>query len=642
MSKASVKSTIPRMGYFLAYRYWKNAIKLLLFQLKVKKGNKHFNTLSMFYYEKLEKQTGRLKKKYFTERVASNLFYGLEDEFSIIPYTIPKSNLGLRKYKFFTIPLRLVYYSVGLYLVELSQEFVNGFYTQYCKNIFSEYGGKLHFHKDTRELSLKYDSIWYKPHYRRFRRRVLRETKDDLDNKVVIHVDIQNYYDELSVSKLLQLLERFIDSSVTKTMRFDAITQDQILAFFDFMSNNGIGIPQSDNDIISSYIGYLYLVFGDLFIDREIRRENDVVNEYKIIRYMDDTYISITFKQGATRFEREKYINSASARIADCYYVELGLRLNTKTQLYWLNNPKEVESLIANLKRVSPGYEPPEDDEAEHPQNKLNRIFRQLRKLKGSPLDPSFNLRRDIDSETLKDIYIKNVNALLLEKTNVERIGSIFTDFNFDLVIAQAREIIIILLANDKSAKAFRKYLLSKKTLTSREAFLILTFLCQTDFKSKKLVNHLRTQHYQFTPIIEKFNLGKIESKAPGYFSLSQRKVLKIVPMHNVIEQIRLRVFAERRQQYSVALNHLLNEVHAICLHLDKRKIPETRYRSPQVLEFLNQLKVPYETSSKISKLFDRRNKNPISHADPIAWPVSESEYFDYYESVGECLSYIL
>ena len=51
---------------------------------------------------------------------------------------------------------------------------------------------------------------------------------------------------------------------------------------------------------------------------------------------------------------------------------------------------------------------------------------------------------------------------------------------------------------------------------------------------------------------------------------------------------------------------------------------------------------VPYEISSKIRKLFDRRNKNPISHADPIAWPVSEAEYLDYYDGVGECLDYIL
>ncbi len=280
----------------------------MLFQLKVKKGNKHFNTLSMFYYDGLKKKTKKLKKQYFKKRVANNLFYGLKNEFAIIPYTIPKSNLGLRKYKFFTLPLRVGYYSVGLYLVELSQKFVKEFYRRYCNNIFSEYGGKLFFDKQTSNLSLTYDSIWYRSHYKRFRNKVLDETIDDLDDKVVIHVDIQNYYDEISIPILLRLLEKFIEPSVKRQLRFDAITQGQIEAFFEFMSNDAIGIPQSDNDIVSSYIGYLYLVFGDLFIDREIQKENDVIKNYKIIRYMDDTYISITFQQSATQFDREKYI----------------------------------------------------------------------------------------------------------------------------------------------------------------------------------------------------------------------------------------------------------------------------------------------------------------------------------------------
>ena len=642
MGISSRKNNLPRLGYFLSYRYWKNAVNLLLFQLKTKKGNKHFNTLSMFYYESLEKKVKKLRKRYYRDRVASNLFYGLEDEFAIIPYTVPKSNLGLRKYKFFTLPLRIAYYSVGLYLVELSQEFVKEFYGQYCNSVLSEYGGKLLFDSQTGNLSLTYDNIWYKPHYKRFRNKVLNETIDNVEDKVVIHIDIQNYYDEISIPILLRFLEKFVKPSVQKSLRFDAITQGQIEAFFEFMSNNGIGIPQTDNDIVSSYLGYLYFVFGDLFVDSEIRKENGVVKNYKIIRYMDDVYISISFEGSATRFEREKYINSASARIADCYYENLGLRLNTKTKLYWLNNEKEVDELKSNLKKVSPGYEPSEDEDTEDPQNKLNRIFTQLRKLKKSPLDPSFQLHRDIDTETLKDIYIKSVSSLLAKPSVIKRIGAIFTDFNFDLVIAQPKEIIIILLANEDSAKAFKKYLLSKTTLTSREAYLILTFLCQTDFESKELINHLRKKHWQFKPIIDKYKLGIIESKSPGYFGLSQQQILKLVNMDNVIEQIRLRIFAERKKQYSVALNHLLNEIHAICHRLDNRNIQESKYKEPQVIEFLNLMKVPYETSNKIRNLFDRRNKNPVSHADPVAWPVSETEYFEYHESVGKCLDCIL
>ena len=112
--------------------------------------------------------------------------------------------------------------------------------------------------------------------------------------------------------------------------------------------------------------------------------------------------------------------------------------------------------------------------------------------------------------------------------------------------------------------------------------------------------------------------------------------------MGNVIEQIRLRRFAERKQQHSVALNHLLNEIQAICFYLDKRPIVEKKYKAPKVLEFLNEMKVPYIISNEIKNLFDRRNKNLVSHADSIAWLVSQAEYEDYHKAVGKCLKYIL
>ena len=42
-------------------------------------------------------------EEYFKTRIANNLFYGLK-EFTVVPYTLPKANLGLRRYKFMTLP----------------------------------------------------------------------------------------------------------------------------------------------------------------------------------------------------------------------------------------------------------------------------------------------------------------------------------------------------------------------------------------------------------------------------------------------------------------------------------------------------------------------------------------------------------
>lgn len=594
----------------------------------------------MFYYESLGKSAKKLnKKKYFNHRVANNLFYGLEDEFAIYSYPIPKSNLGLRNYKFFTYPMRVLYYSIALYLLHLSQELVQEYYSSH-KHIQADYGGKLLFDSHN-NLILNYNSIWYKPHYKRFRSAVRREIKDDLEHKIVIHVDIQNYYDEISIPILLNFLSENVKPSIQRELRFDAISQAQIATFFEFMANGKLGIPQSDNDVTSSYIGYLYLVFGDLLLDQEICRNNDVLKSHKIIRYMDDLYISLTFKEEITHSKREIYINSLSARIADCLYDRLGLRLNTKTRLFWLSKTEDANELLRNLKKVSPGYEIPDDEEQENPNAKVERIFRQLDKLKRAPLDPSFDLHRDLESEVLKEIYTPSVSQLLQKPENRSRIKNIFIGFNFDLVIAQPREILIIMLQDNDADKAFRKFLLSKRNLTSREVHLILTYLCQTSFKSQKLIRFLQKSR-QMGQIMKVYRRKNVASKSPGHYALKANQVLKLAKMHNVIEQTRLRVLSERQKQYSVALNHLLNEIHAVCFKLDTRSIDEKHYDAIKAVEFLINSQVPHETCMKIRNLFDRRNKNPVSHADPIAWPVSETEYLDYHYHVGVCLSCLL
>ena len=642
MSTTTRTENRPVLGYFLTYEVWQDAIALLEFQLSQKPVNKHFNTLSMFYYERLStRDKNRLQKQtYFEQRVANNLLYALETEFTIHAYPIPKSSLGLREYRFFTYPMRIAYYAIGLYFFRLSQELVQEYYRT-NKAIDSEYGGRLTVDSGTGRLTLKHYNIWYKPHYRRFRARVRRETKGDISDKVIIHIDIQNYFEEIQIARFLEFLTEYVKPSIQRELRFDAITHSQIRAFFDHVSSGTGGIPQTDNDIISSYLGYLYMIFGDMLIEQVILKYSDSLKKHAVIRYMDDIYVSLEFEPAVRIHQREIAISALASRIADILYQELGLRLNTKTRLFWLRKPDEVDALLRNLKKVSPGHELPDDDARTSPQEKLTLIFDQLRRLKRSSLDPSFNERSDVDEEILKEIYDKNVLNLLGMPDVKRQIHNVFSDFNFDLVIAQPREILIILLADHATRERFEKFLLNKSDLTSRDVQLILTFLCQTEFASRKLIN-LLLETESMANVMDVFQHRRIPTSQPGYFDLRDSQVLKLVQYPNVIEQIRLRIQAEQRHDYSVALNHLLNEIHAICHGEDSRGIDEKHYSANHVIEFLQARTVPHETCIKIRNLFDRRNKNPVSHADPIAWPVSRDEYLGYYEQVGRCAMHLL
>lgn len=279
-----------QLGYFIDSSLWQNALELLNFQIQQKKTNRHFNTLSMFYYENLDRLClNHNPQEYFNIKICSSLFYGLKKEFFVIPHIVPKPGLGLRDYKFFSYPMRVVYYTIGLYLLKLSQEFLTETYKK-IESIEAFYGGNLYYKSENLQINSK--NIYYRSFHEQFKCRIKEETTSIVQDKVILKLDIENYFNEISISTLLHLLSRFIKPSIQANMAYDIFTREQIICLLHFISNGKSGIPQSDNNIISSFIGYLYLVFSDLFIDDILKTYKEKIDSHKIIRYTDDIYIS--------------------------------------------------------------------------------------------------------------------------------------------------------------------------------------------------------------------------------------------------------------------------------------------------------------------------------------------------------------
>lgn len=632
------------LGHFLTFDLWKEALKLLNFQIACQKDNKHFKTLSMIYYKTLGSAVEELEKEdYFKQKVANNLFYGLEKEFAILPYVIPKPGLGLRKYKFLTYPMRALYYAVGLYLLKLSDEFMENYFRKRQCAIKSYYGGNIS--SENNELKMK--NIYFKIHYKKFRNQIRKEISSNFSNKVVIKLDIQDYYNEISISTLLELLSRDTKPGQQSDMRFDATTKEQITFFFDFLANGGSGIPQSDNEILSNFIGYLYLAFGDLLIEDELRKGDDVVDKYRLIRYVDDIHISITFKGSVNKRNREEYVESLSSRVADILYYRLGLRLNPKTRPFWLDDKKQREELINSLKKVSPEYHISDDDEDDDEtlDNKIENIFDELKKLKKASIKPG-TFRPELQDEILKEVFDKRVNQMLEKDDNKQRIKQTFEDFNFNLVKEYPRPILIILLKEKNTAKRFRQFLLGKQKLTTRDVYLMLQYLCQKDFQGEELLELLdKLEQYEpMSEIIGTFKRANLSLDVPGYYDLTNTQTLELLKMPHAIEQIRYRVLSERTESYSVALNHLLNEIHAICYKLDNSS-NHKNYDANKVIKFLYSKQVSHEICISIRNLFDRRNRNQVSHPSSegnISWGVTADEYNEYRSQVGKCLASLL
>ena len=89
------------------------------------------------------------------------------------------------------------------------------------------------------------------------------------------------------------------------------------------------------------------------------------------------------------------------------------------------------------------------------------------------------------------------------------------------------------------------------------------------NFKDQVLKERLKS-HKPMQLIIEVFSEADLSNDAKRYYDLSTSQVLGIKKMDYVIDQLRLRILSEQGGNFSVALNHLLNEIHAICYAVEK------------------------------------------------------------------------
>ena len=233
-------------------------------------------------------------------------------------------------------------------------------------------------------------------------------------------------------------------------------------------------------------------------------------------------------------------------------------------------------------------------------------------------------------------------------KNRLRKIFSGSGGFDFQLVSAAPVPIIILILMCSDVRRDFEKFLFSKTHLTSRDISLILSYFCQigfthssqTELTQNKLLELLKRDS-QLKDIVEILEVSELSPESLGYFDLTKEQILKVKEPY-ILEQIKLRILCEQKGEYSVALNHLLNEIQATCHALEGTTTKLKKYGQTRVIEFLDAQKVPYETWGQIQKLFDRRHKSTISHPDPIAWPVAEDDYIGYRSHVANCLKYLL
>ncbi|TGM88726.1 AbiA family abortive infection protein [Leptospira licerasiae] len=632
-----------QLGYFLDRKTWDIAVNLLNYQISQFQEKNPFKTLSMFCYSKYKIDNEFFSEDYFNNVVASNRFYGLKYRYKIVSYLVPKKILGYRNYKFMTYPMRAIYYSLGLYLLKISSDFINH-YVKRNSRIKSFYGGNLEIRNE--KLVLNTRTINYYSHYKSFCKTVLSNMdRFSTPQSIALYFDYKSYYDSIPIERLLRLLHGIVEPSIQQKLKFDESTIKQFVFLFSYINLKSTGIPQFENDLISDFLGYLYGTFGDLAID-DLLLKSSIINNFQIIRYVDDTYIFIDFKGHIEREEQGLFVDDFLKNLVFKLHSYLDLEINSqKSRIFHLNKQEDRDQLRSQLKSTSKDFTMKglKMIDEEDPNSIVEDLIETVRQIKHYSYESKFEFTLSF-GETMNSIYDEEVSNLLSKKENLTRLEDIFESFNFDNIAHFPKQLILIITKSEKIKLQFEKYLNAKEIKNPLDANIFIEYFVQSKFQKTLYFDKIESLP-AYKDVHKLITTHAKLDKDTGYFNLDLVHINSLPNKINYLEQTRYRVYAEEYENYSAALNHLLNELHALCFLLDKNAKRIKEYTSNSVQQYLDAIKVDNEVKIQIGNLFNRRNINPISHPGDESdhyLPVDKPEYLRYEGFVSRCINAIV
>jgi AbiA family abortive infection protein len=627
---------------FITYEDRKNAHKMIELQISHYEDIR-FNDFVFYGFSKITKKTRNKylnKKELFNKKINNFAFYGLNKEFFFDTFITPKWITWTRKQTYLSYPLLLIYYAVWLYIHRITDQLqkdhtLEGFESFYWANIRNALKNDF--------KNKKY--VLYRNIYKDFVTKTQNKIKEYADSKgVVIKLDTQNFFENIDMSILLTLMKNQCKTSILKKNSFNEETIKNILFFYNYISKWIWGIPQSYNNIISSYLSNLYMLFWDTIIYEELRdlKNKGIIAKYSCTRYVDDTYIFIDFSEEKTISDKTNITLKTLNNITNKFHSQLSLRFNSKCWVFDLSKNSDIEKLRLEIK--NPSIEQSEEDssipDSWKPQIKVDNIIIVLKKIKWIGLHELANWLQNEDLETLKNIYDETTIQLLKKSDNNKKLKEVFKNFAPDLIKLAPKQIIYLMKSSQWTDFCLMGYInLLNDNL--RKDYL-LTLLLVHDEKNEKFYKSKIKESTNLRKIKDYFLFENYATFTDHYLYNSKSffdNLLLKKEKHNLIQQIQLKFYCELTNDYWSAFNHLLNEFHLLCFILDSKEDNFEDYKCPKVILFLTSLTSPVTKKQEnyIRNFFDTRNNSPLSHPWTIITSstiITKEEYLKYQKKI--------
>lgn len=632
------------LGYFLTYKTWTQALDLIEFQISQVNKNRHYNKLSTFSYRNKSHESRQALQhaEYFNSRVANNLFYGLEKEFRSIPYLLPKAGGSRRNTKYISYPLLAVHNAIGIYLLELTKLF-----REQSKEKHSWYGADLDNFFASTKPHKRAQALFYMPFYKRYQTTLHAQQRiGGYEHRAAIYFDIKDFFDELPVSILLELIDTYVGNDIKARLRFDRDSRYEIERFYLYLQG-GNGVPQHELNTVSSFISNLYLQFANMKMKDIVSSYGNLIADNKIIQYVDDTWLFVDFGPWVDQKCRDQTITEIFERIVDELLDTYRLRLSSKTKVFYLNDDKDRTAMAGQITMTSLEYGSV-DETGESTSTPIELFQNICKAIRGLSKRRSYQAAMSFlehETEVFNHVYKKGVAELFNHSTCLSELEEAFLGFDFALVKSAPLSLTILISKVKTVWSQFRQYLLEKQHYSSHDIIIAIHFLGQVDFEDSEILQKI-CQNPFGRVLVEDFQLTTIPSQRPGYFNMSDMHTLIIQDIHDIIRQIERRVLAEKRRDFSVAMNHLVNELEAVCFAFDPdRPSSVKKYNQENVRSFAQSRGTLTSDLNMLSTIYSGRHSNSVSHPGSLQEPiqtVSEVDYGKYKAIIGRLIAKIL
>jgi hypothetical protein len=179
----------------------KNAVELLKIQVGSTKYN--YRSLDFEIIRRENSLNAITPEEFYISYIENDICFNYPHLFSSISYSVPKGDGGVRKFHFLETHLRILYYSLGFYFIDLTKGIRSDLTGIRDRSfIYTHYGAEINSN------SLDKSDIDYKKDYHRFTSKIRKTARDAIKNgKVaILHLDIQNFFHSIEHSLLTQIL----------------------------------------------------------------------------------------------------------------------------------------------------------------------------------------------------------------------------------------------------------------------------------------------------------------------------------------------------------------------------------------------------------------------------------------------------